>query len=77
MFDSEDNPNKTKPSDLDLVKLDDLEVDGVMHCESGAWSVMRYPKYYCLVFNTKVHKFAMVDMETKEAVLAFLEAMEK
>lgn len=76
MLNSEDNPAPDpKPSDLDLVKIDELEIDGVMHAESGLWSIMRYPKYYCLVFNTKEHGFAMVDCETKQNVFDMLNAL--
>lgn len=76
MFDSEDNPERdAKPSDLDLIKIDELDIDGVMHAESRLWSIMRYPKYYCLVFNTKEHGFKMIDCGSKQNVFDILNAL--
>lgn len=71
---TEDNPD-ARPSDLDLIKINDLEVDGAVLAESGFWSVLRYPKNYTLVFHTKTHGFAMVDTETKEQAISILQKL--
>ena len=72
--DSEDNPS-IRPTDLDLIKLDDLEVDEVVYSESGAWSVMRYPRYYSLVFNIPQFKFGIFDFQKKDDLLGYLDKL--
>lgn len=71
MFDAENNPS-AKPSDLDLIKIEDLEVDDAILAESGLWSVLRYPKYYSIVFHTQKHKFGIIDVGSKEEVIGIL-----
>lgn len=69
--DSEDNPS-ARPTDLDLIKIEDLEIDNVTYSESGVWTVMRYPKYYSLVFNTANYKFGIFDFQKKEDLINYL-----
>lgn len=75
MQDSEDNPS-ARPTDLDLIKIEDLEIDGVVYSESGVWTVLRYPKYYSLVFNNEKFKFGIFDFQRKEDLVNYLNSLD-
>lgn len=68
MTDSEDS-NDTAPTNLDLIRLEDLEIGGTVHGESHKWSVFRYKDQY-LVLTEHVS----LDFKTIEGVISYLKS---
>ena len=74
MFDAADDFSP-KPSSLDIIKLNDLEDGGVVHSESGIWSVFRYRDSFTLLFNTPKYQFAMADYTSINKIISYLNGL--
>lgn len=74
MFDAADDFSP-KPSDLDIFKLNDLEDGGVVHSESGIWSVFRYRDSFTLLFNVPKYQFDMKDFSSINKIVAYLNGL--
>lgn len=66
MTDSEDS-NDTSPTNLDLIRLEDLEINGSVHGECKKWSVFRYKDEFLVLTE-----HASLDFKTLEGVLGYL-----
>ena len=60
MFDTEDHDlNSIRPTILDTLRLEDLEIGDTMESESGNFKVLRYKKEYVLFLLNHVKKQQM------------------
>ncbi len=71
MFDAADDFSP-KPSTLDIMRLQELQDGGVVHSESGIWSVLRYRDSFTLVFNVPKYQFGMADYDSINKIVSYL-----
>ena len=67
MTDSEDG-NDISPTNLDLIRLKDIEVGESVLAECKKWSVFRYPQEYFVCMESG----QSLDFKTLEAVISYL-----
>lgn len=67
MIASEDS-NDYSPTNLDLIKLDDLESGFGLHSESGKWSVFRYNNDFTVCFEDG----RIIDFNNLDSLIKFL-----
>ncbi len=72
MFDTEDNENSIKPTILDKIRIESLEIGEDCSAESDNFKVFRYPKEWSLVLLSKP-KRPLLSFRNSGDLLNFLE----
>jgi len=68
MTEAEDSDD-TKPTNLDLIRLEDMDVGGQCYGECGKWSVFRYKDEYLVLTE-----HASLDFKSLEGVISYLKS---